>query len=81
MEEVLLRFHYVGQQIFEQLDNKSLVKCREVARSWQQFIDNKKLSWIRIIKKYLEGTEEHNLLQIAAKTGQAEVFEIIFDEE
>ena len=34
---------HVGEQIFEELDNKSLRNSREVANSWQKFIDNKNL--------------------------------------
>ena len=44
------RFLHVAEQIFEQLDKKSLKNCREVAKSWQQCIDNKNLSWNQIIK-------------------------------
>ena len=39
MEEVLLRFCHIGKQIFEELDNGSLTKCREVNESWRGFID------------------------------------------
>ena len=58
MEEVLLRFHYVGQQIFEQLDNESLAKCREVARIWQTFLDGQKFPLIRKIKTISKNPDE-----------------------
>ena len=50
MEEVLVRFHQVGKRIFEELDNKSLTKCREVNESWRGFIDDEKTVPFRIIK-------------------------------
>ena len=49
MEEVLLRFDHIGKQIFARLENKDLAKCRETERSWQNFIDQEKLPWIRIV--------------------------------
>ena len=50
MEEILLRFHQIGKKIFEQLDNQSLTKCREVNESWRGFIDGEKTVPFRIIK-------------------------------
>ena len=52
MEEVLLRFHYIGDEIFYSLDEKSLENCKKVCRTWKNFIanPNKKFIWIQIIK-------------------------------
>ena len=52
MEEVFLRFLHIGEQVFKQLDNENLTKCREISKSWEDFIDNQKLPWIRMMKKY-----------------------------
>ena len=49
MDELFARFPHIAMQIFEQLDNKSLTNCREVANSWQKFIDERNMSWIRIV--------------------------------
>ena len=54
MEVVLLRFPHIGSQIFDQLDNPLLTKCREVGKSWNSFIDNEKLPWIRMIIKHIK---------------------------
>ena len=43
------RFCHITEQIFEQLDNVSICKCREVSTVWKDCIDNKNISWIRII--------------------------------
>ena len=53
MEEVLLRFQHIGEQIFDHLDNVNLTKCMEVNYTWKEFINNQKSSWIRIIEKYV----------------------------
>ena len=50
MDEILRRFQHIGEQIFEELDNKSFAKCRKADRSWKTFIDNQKFLWIRIIR-------------------------------
>ena len=50
MEEILRRFQHIGEQIFKELDNKSLAKCRKAYRSWRTFIDDQKFLWIRKIR-------------------------------
>ena len=50
MEEVLLRFCHIGKKIFEELENGSLTKCREVNEPWRGFIDVEKIVPFRIIK-------------------------------
>ena len=74
MEEVLIQFDLISKEIFTKLKNKDLAKCREAERSWQNFIDQEKLSWIRIVvQKYsCQGSETH--LHLAAKTGQIEMY-------
>ena len=51
MEEVLLRFAQLGEDIFDSLDNKNLVKCRKITRTWNSFIEDQKFAWVRIIEK------------------------------
>ena len=51
MEEVLLRFVRLGEDIFDSLDNKNLVKCRKITRTWNSFIEDQKFAWVRIIEK------------------------------
>ena len=53
MEEVFLRFPHVGEQIFEQMDNKDLKKCTEAGKHWNGFISGQKIPWIRMIHKYV----------------------------
>ena len=56
MEEVILRFHYIGEEIFDSLDEVSLEKSKKVCRTWKNFISNpnQKFKWIQIIKAHEE---------------------------
>ena len=49
MEERFERFSHLSEAIFNCLDNKSLVKCKEVSRIWCDYISEQKLYHIRII--------------------------------
>ena len=75
------RFPHITEKIFQKLDNKSLTNCREVSKSWKEYIDNKNLSWIRIvhIPKILQNGEDY--LHLAAKTGQSDMFDLILASE
>ena len=75
------RFAHVTEQIFEQLDQKSLSNCKEVSKSWKEIIDHKNLPWIQIVNvpKIVENGETY--LHHAAKTGQSEMFVKILEGE
>ena len=61
MEDVIERFPNISLQIFENLDDESLVLCREVCKAWKSCIDREKFYWIRIIMNYLQYSEEKPL--------------------
>ena len=48
MDKFFLRFLHLAEQIFEKLDDRSLLRSRVVARSWKGFIDYKDYPLIRI---------------------------------
>ena len=51
MEDLCLKFPHLSEQIFDSLDNESIVKSREARRSWRLYLnDNEKFIQIRIIK-------------------------------
>ena len=52
MEEFLARFPGIGREIFNQLDNKNLTKCKEVSRYQCEFLEDDCLLWTRMIEKY-----------------------------
>ena len=59
MENIFQRFPHIGEAILSHLDNENLVSCNGINRDWQDFIGQQKLSWIRMIKKYVGSS--HNL--------------------
>ena len=52
IENILLRFPVIGQEIFKQLNNQDLTKCKEVCHSWGYFLNNETLVWLRMLQKY-----------------------------
>ena len=51
MEELNSRFEHISEQIFDRLDNKSLVNCMEVSSNWYHFFEDRKFLNIRMILK------------------------------
>ena len=61
MDIVIKRFPFVSYKVLKNLDDKSLVKSKEINRQIAKFVENKRLYLIRIIKLYkwnFEGFEE-----------------------
>ena len=50
LEHLHIRFPHLSVTIFDQLDDKSLSKCREVCKSWLKFIDEENFTCVRIIR-------------------------------
>ena len=53
-DELLSRFPHLFEAIFENLDNQSLVRSREVSRTWMTCLDNQKFLLMRKIQKSVE---------------------------
>ena len=53
IEEIFWRFPHLGTQIFEKLDNTSLVNCREIGTWWKKFVDSDKTFWIQQIQEHI----------------------------
>ena len=51
IEEAVLRFPHLGEQIFEILDDQSLLKCQKVSRQWKVFITEMKALPIELLQK------------------------------
>ena len=58
MENFLERFPVVAKTIFSELNNKSLVKAKEVCTTWKNSITSQKFSWIRIIQIHIDDEQE-----------------------
>ena len=50
MSNLRHHFPHILELIFGFLDDQSLMRSRQVCKSWQEFIDCQKFTWIRIIK-------------------------------
>ena len=90
MDEVLLRFPLLGEKIFNSLEYKSFIRCREVNKAWKNFIDGQGFQWAQIIVKQNEALFKNDkrrifenymrgnsFLHIAAKSKAYEIFKII----
>ena len=73
------RFCHITEQIFQQLDIKSLKNCREVKTSWERHINAKNFSWIRITNIPRLLRNRNTYLHTAANKKQLVMFRIIFD--
>ena len=78
---MMVRFPHLPKQIFQKLNHKSLFKCREVARSWQNIIDKRNYPWLRIVNIPTILRRRNTYLHLSAKTGQIEVFKTSLNEE
>ena len=54
MDELILRFPTIAVNVFKEIDNKDLMKCKEVSRLWSNAVDNQKEVWIRRIRLRFE---------------------------
>ena len=81
MNGLFLRFPHLMEQILQKLDNESLVKSREVARIWQEFIDHKTYPWLRIVKIPTILKSGNAYLHIAVIHNQIDMFENILISE
>ena len=68
IEEMLTRFPHIGEQIFANLDDQNLTKCREVCDPWMTFLDGEKLIWTRIILSHIEETNSWNWKKFLSTT-------------
>ena len=53
------RFPHLNELLFIELDNESLVTCKEVDKTWNKFIDSQKLLWIRMMEKHIGRLEQY----------------------
>ena len=58
MERIFLKIPDLAEKIFRELDNQSLVECKEVQWSWYNFINEEKVIWFRIIQNYIKNDNE-----------------------
>ena len=57
MQQVLARFPHLGDKIFQILDPNTLIRCKEVSRTWDSFIRVKKYCYLQRINWYTNFSE------------------------
>ena len=70
MEEVLARFPHLGENIFQKLNSESLINCKEVNRTFKNFMKVEKSSYLRAIEWYTNCSEPL-MRKIVKKSGAA----------
>ena len=53
MDDLCERFPLVAKMVLNNLDDQSLTNCKIVNRKLNNFIENERFYWIRILKKYV----------------------------
>ena len=81
IQDLMLRCPHLPERTFQKLEQKSLFRCREVARSWQNIIDRRNYPWLRIVNIPTILKERNSYLHLAAETGQIEAFKIALNQE
>ena len=67
MEEAILRFPHLAENIFQILDCQNLLKCKMVSRYWKNFIEHEKFYYFQLIKS-LTNCSDESLKKIFPKT-------------
>ena len=81
IQDLMLKFPHLPEQIFQKLNLESLFKCREVAKSWQEVIDERNYPWPCMVNIPTILKQGNTYLHLAAETGQIEAFKTAFGEE
>ena len=58
MEIVCKRFPHLAENIFDKVDYQSLVKCTEVSKNMNKFLETRKVLWKQMIIKRITGNLE-----------------------
>ena len=66
-------FPHVAEQIFKEMNKKSLKSCRLLSKSWQEHIDDHSLLW----KKIMENEDPNRAFQSACKIGHSKMAEFL----
>ena len=81
MQDLILRFPHLLEKMFLKLNNQSLLKCRELARSWKNIIDGRKYPWLRLMNIPTILPMGYSYLHFSAANGQIEAFKMALNEE
>ena len=54
MDVMILRFPTIAENIFGELDIKTITRCKGASRLWNIFLDEEKVQWYKILQKYAD---------------------------
>ena len=57
MEEIILRFPVIAEQIFDELDDQNVTKCREISQTWYDATE--RIHWARKIQNLTKENKKH----------------------
>ena len=58
MEELILKFPHLSEEIFDCLDNETMFDCKEVSKIWCDYVSEQKFYHIRMIRLTVEKFHE-----------------------
>ena len=84
MEEVILRFSHLGNEIFILLDNESISKCQEISKVCKNYLDDQRFLKIRKMraivgqfhkiggawKRFFDTASKANVMDLSKAVGQ-----------
>ena len=78
---MIVKYPHLPERIFQNLNNTSLFKCREVTRFWQDVIDGRNYTWLHIVNIPTILKKGNTYLHLAAETGQIQAFKQAFNQK
>ena len=51
IEEIFWRFPHIGKQVLNEVDTDSILKCKEVNKWWQRFVDEPDIFALRKLER------------------------------
>ena len=58
METICQRFPHLGKLVLNNLDNQSLINCKEASRIFSEFLESERFFWITILRTYQNNFNE-----------------------
>jgi len=81
IQDMIVKYSHLPERIFQNLNNTSLFKCREVTRLWQVVIDGRNYTWLHIVNIPTILKKGNTYLHLAAETGQIQAFKQAFNQK
>ena len=74
MELLFTSCPIIAKQVFEKLNYNSLRNCKQVSKSWNNYIDEENVFWTHVAKIPRTLSNGSTFLHLAAIKGQTKIF-------